>query len=194
MGTPLQTEELAEKGKAVIAKVAESALIDTVIFRDTVTFVIDRDHAHAIIAALKTDAALALNHLSDVNAVDYLEQGRTPRFDVVYHLASLDHGHRLRLRCPVGEEAEECWIDSICDLWSGASFMERETWDMFGITFKNLPDPRRILMPENWQGHPLRKDHPLGGATSYYFKQDTDEYAGEPDDLVPRIRVQDRDI
>ena len=69
-----------------------------------------------------------------------------------------------------------------------------KTDDMFGIVFNNHPDMRRIIMPDNWEGHPLRKDFPLGGSESFYYKQDTHEYAGEPNDLVPRIRVQESDV
>ena len=130
--------------------------------------------------------------LSDLTAIDYLNLARTPRFDVVYHLYSLEHYHRLRLKVPV--EEEDCSVESICDLWSGASFMEREVYDMFGIGFSGHPNLERILMPDNWKGHPLRKDFPLGGSKSFYFKHETDEYAGEPDDLVPRIRIQEGDI
>lgn len=178
----------------VLKRVGAAALIDSIIFRDELTLVVDKAWILSILQALRDDSRLAFNHLSDVTAVDYLEQGRVPRFDVVYHLYSYDHFHWIRLRVPVAEAEGECCIDSACGLWAGANFMEREAWDMFGIRFNGHPDPRRILMPDNWKGHPLRKDFPLGGATSFYFKQDTDEYAGEPDDLIPRIRVQDGDV
>jgi NADH-quinone oxidoreductase subunit C len=178
----------------VIQGIAPESIIEQIVFRDEVTFVLNKTHIASVIKALRDDLRTAFNHLSDVNAVDYLEAARVPRFDVVYHLYSLEHFHRLRLRCPVGDAEGECHIDSITGLWAGASFMERETYDMFGIVFNGHPNLTRIIMPDNWEGYPLRKDFPLGGAKSFYYKQDTDEYAGEPDDLVPRIRVQDTDI
>lgn len=191
---PLEPQELLSAATAVLKRVGSGALLQGIVFRGEVTLVVDKSLILPILKALREDARLAFNHLSDVTAVDYLEQSREPRFDVVYHLYSHIYFHWIRLRAPVGEAAEECFIDSACGLWPGANFMERETWDMFGIRFNGHPDPRRLLMPENWEGHPLRKDFPLGGATSFYYKQDTNEYAGEPDDLIPRIRVQDSDV
>lgn len=190
----LAPTELETTAAEVVRGVDAAALLDRIIFRDEVTLLVDKRFIKAVIRALRKDPRLAFDLLSDVTAVDYLELGREPRFDVVYNLYSLKHFHRLRLRVPVGEGEEECRIDSICELWAGASFMERETYDMFGIRFDGHPDLRRILMPDDWQGHPLRKDFPLGGAKSFYYKQDTNEYAGEPDDLVPRIRVQEGDV
>ena len=177
------------------------------------------ESAGAIIAPLGQALAVAdwllgqgVDYCSNVTGVDYLEREvkekvtgedgkmetvtRTmpSRMDVVYHLYSYKTFNRLRLRCPVGEQSGQNNIDSVCELWSGANFMERETFDMFGIIFNNHPDMRRIIMPDNWEGHPLRKDFPLGGSESFYYKQDTHEYAGEPNDLVPRIRVQESDV
>lgn len=190
----LAPTELEKVAAEVVQGISPAALIDRIIFRDEVTLLVAREHLKAAVKALRADARLAFDMLSDVTAVDYLELGREPRFDVVYNLYSLVHFHRLRLRVPVAEAEEACWVDSLCEIWAGASFMERETYDMFGIRFAGHPDLRRILMPEDWNGHPLRKDFPLGGAKSFYYKQDTDEYAGEPDDLVPRIRVQEGDV
>lgn len=190
----LAPTELEKTVAERIGQVEPAALLDSIIYVGEVTLVIGKPFIKPVLRALREDARLAFDFLSDVTAVDYLELARVPRFDVVYHLFSLEHGHRLRLRAPVGEGEEECQVDSVCDLWAGAAFMERETYDMFGIRFSGHPDLRRILMPDNWQGHPLRKDFPLGGAKSFYYKQDTDEYAGEPDDLIPRIRVQEEDV
>lgn len=192
---PLELTQLADvAAQAVKSAAGETALHEQIVDRGEVTLVIEKTALLPIVNALRSDPQLAMDFLSDVTAIDYLELGRVPRFDVVYHLYSLKYFHRIRLRAPVGETPEECRIDSLCGLWKGASFMERETYDLMGIVFDGHPDLRRILMPDNWEGHPLRKDHPLGGATSFYYKQDTDEYAGEPSDLIPRIRVQDGDV
>ena len=92
-----------------------------------------------------------------ITAVDYL--GQTPRFAVVYHLNSLALHHRLRVKIRVPED--EPWVHSLVDLWKSANWLERECWDMFGIRFVGHPDPRRILMYEEFVGHPLRKDYPV---------------------------------
>ena len=122
------------------------------------TIVIDRASASATFRVLRDDPALAFDLLVDVTAVDYL--GRAPRFEVVYHLYALTHGHRLRVKIPV-DEADPV-VPSLTALWKAANWLEREVWDMFGIGFDGHPDLRRILMYPEFQGHPLRKDYPVG--------------------------------
>jgi NADH-quinone oxidoreductase subunit C len=100
--------------------------------------------------------------LSDVNCADIIEDPR--RFRVAYHLFSLESGTRLRLRCwavPGDEDRPE--LESVVSVWATANWHEREVYDMFGVRFRNHPDLARILMPLDWEGHPLRRDYPLGG-------------------------------
>jgi NADH-quinone oxidoreductase subunit C len=97
--------------------------------------------------------------LSSITAVDWTPA--EPRFEVVYNLHSLDRKERLRLKCWVS--GAECEIDSVTGVWRAANWYEREVFDLFGIRFRNHPDLRRILMPSDWEGHPLRKDYPVHG-------------------------------
>jgi len=97
--------------------------------------------------------------LVSVTAVDWWPQ--EPRFEVVYHLHSIEQNERIRLKCAVGGASAE--IDSLTDVWRSANWYEREVFDLFGIGFRNHPDLRRIMMPDEWQGHPLRKDYPVHG-------------------------------
>ncbi len=105
---------------------------------------------------MRDDPALDFDFLMDVTAVDYL--GSVPRFEVVYHLYSLARNHRLRLKARVPEEDPR--IASVVPVWRGADWLERETYDMYGIRFEGHPDLRRIYLYEEFQGHPLRKDYP----------------------------------
>jgi NADH-quinone oxidoreductase subunit C len=109
---------------------------------------------------LKEDSELQMNFLVDLTAVDYL--GRDPRFEVVYHLRSMATGARLRVKAPLAdpEDGSNPVIDSVVSLWAGADWFEREVWDLYGIKFRGHPDLRRILMYEEFIGHPLRKDYP----------------------------------
>jgi len=141
---------------------------------------------------LKNDSDFQFNYLAYLTAVDNSALGAEPRYTVVYNLASLTKTHRMRVKAGVPENSPE--IDTVVGVWGGANWMEREAFDMFGIVFKGHPDLRRILMPEDWQGHPLRKDFPLGGTKSFYFKRHTNPRAGEPENLVPRIREQVSDV
>jgi len=97
--------------------------------------------------------------LSGITAVDW--SPADPRFEVVYLLHSIQRNVRLRLKCWVSET--ECEIDSVTSVWRCADWYEREVFDMFGVRFRNHPDLRRILMPNDWEGHPLRKDYPIHG-------------------------------
>ncbi|GAC1542104.1 MAG: hypothetical protein NVS2B17_20270 [Candidatus Velthaea sp.] len=114
----------------------------------------------AQVSALK---AAGFTMLLDIGGVDYLE--REPRYDVVYHLLKLGAGaggtERVRVLC--GVRHDDLVVPTICDLWPNANWPEREIYDLFGITFANHPDMRRIQMPDEWVGHPLRKDYPLRG-------------------------------
>lgn len=121
------------------------------------TVAVDREAAPAFFRALRDRPELAFNFLVDVTAVDFL--GRSPRFEVVYHLYSLTHNGRLRVKIRVGEQ--DPWVYSLHDLWKSADWLEREAWDMFGIRFVGHPDLRRILLYEEFVGHPLRKDYPF---------------------------------
>ena len=117
--------------------------------------------AHDRLSALKAEG---YNVLVDLTCVDYLPQGKTPRFDVIYRVMKLDletgnDGGRLEIHCGVGSEPV---LRSVMDLWPIADWLEREVWDMFGVKFADRPDIKRLLMYEEFAGHPLRKDYPIG--------------------------------
>jgi len=99
------------------------------------------------------------NRLSGVTAVDWYPT--EPRFEIVYLLHSIERNERLRLKCRLPSDHAE--IDSVTGVWPGANWYEREVFDLFGVVFLNHPDLRRIMMPEDWDGHPLRKDYPVTG-------------------------------
>ena len=116
-------------------------------------------HWRAVAQFLRDDLETALNMFIDLTCVDRL--GRTPRFDVVMHLYSVDKKHRVRLLAGVPEENPS--IDSLVALWPGANWFEREAFDLYGVRFVGHPDLRRILMYPEFVGHPLRKDFPKEG-------------------------------
>jgi len=105
---------------------------------------------------LRDDETLRFEMLADLTAVDFPH--REPRFEVVYHLYSIEKKHRVRIKAPVS--ASDCVIDSICEVWPSANWLEREVFDMYGIRFAGHPDLRRLLLYDEFEGHPLRKDYP----------------------------------
>jgi len=158
--------DMAENNRAVVKlkdKFA-SSILDVKEFRGEVTVTVRKEDIVEICRFLKT--ALSYNLLTDVTAVDYL--GKEPRFLVVYNLYSIPNKDRLRLKAPVAEE--DCSIDTVSVVWQTANWLEREAYDLFGIIFKNHPDLRRILMTDDWVGHPLRKDYPLQGPGRESYK------------------------
>ena len=134
-------------------------VLDALLFRGDDILMLDRAGLRESFRFFKEDSKLRLDFLSDITAVDYWKK-KEPRFEVVYQVLPLRGGRRLRVRVPVPEE--DATVDSLTPLWKGANFLEREVWDLFGISFIDHPDLRRILLYEEFRGHPLRKDYPLG--------------------------------
>ena len=135
------------------------AVEETVCFRDEHTIRVKREHLLAVSRFLKEDPAGTFNFLSDLCGVDY--RGREPRFEVVYHLYSMEHKHRLRMKVSLSES--DLSIPSVTSIWRTANWHERECFDLLGITFSDHPDLTRILTPDGFKEHPLRKDFPLRG-------------------------------
>jgi NADH-quinone oxidoreductase subunit C len=137
-----------------------ATVVSTHSYRGDDTVVVDGTNALATLTKLRDDPEVAMNFLSDLTAVDYF--GREPRFEVVYHLKSFKNGGRLRVKAPLAdpEDGSNPSIDTVTPLWATANWMEREVWDLYGIKFRGHPDMRRILMYEEFVGHPLRKDYP----------------------------------
>ncbi|MBI4746499.1 MAG: NADH-quinone oxidoreductase subunit C [Deltaproteobacteria bacterium] len=145
----------------VVQKIKErfpDSFLDSYSFRDENTVIIKKEDLVAVCRYLKSDPELSFDFLSDLCGVDYM--GRETRFEVVYHLFSISKRHRIRLKAMVGEGEK---ISSVTGIWSTSDWHEREAFDMYGIIFEGHPNLTRILMPENWDGHPLRKDYPLKG-------------------------------
>ena len=126
------------------------------------TALVDLRAVPEVLQFCRDDAALRFDMLMDLTAVDYLTYpGRedAPRFEVVYHLYSVPHNHRVRIKAGVEEEAPV--VPSAVPLWPIANWLEREVWDMYGLRFADHPDLRRLLLYEQFEGHPLRKDYPV---------------------------------
>jgi NADH-quinone oxidoreductase subunit C len=150
--------EVAQKpDAAAVAEFDASALEDGKLDRGELTLVIRPDRLTPVCEFLK--AKRAFRFLSDITAVDWYPT--EPRFEVVYQLFCHERKERLRLKCRVSGELPE--LPSVVSVWSAANWYEREVFDLFGIRFAGHPHLRRIMMPDDWQGHPLRKDYPVTG-------------------------------
>ena len=121
------------------------------------TMYVSRDDVPAVMAALRNREQFAFNFLAELTAADFWP--REPRFELIYILVSIAHRQRLRLK--VRLHGHDAHVATVSDLWPAANWLEREVWDLFGIAFDGHPDPRRLLMPEDWDGYPLRKDYPV---------------------------------
>jgi NADH-quinone oxidoreductase subunit C len=137
-------------------------VLETYEHRGDATLVVERTALVDVLRYCRDEQPLAFDVLMDLTAVDNLKYpGREdgPRFEVVYHLYSLAHNHRVRVKTRVDED--DAQVPTAVDLWPIANWFEREVWDMFGVRFAGHPDPRRLLMYEEFVGHPLRKDYPI---------------------------------
>ena len=129
-----------------------------------ITIIVPREQISAICAFLKTAPGLEFNMLSDICGADRGPE-EEPRFEVNYHLFSTTKYHRLRLKVLLNEDDPR--VPSVTGVWRTANWHERETYDMFGVIFDGHPDLRRILLPDDWDGHALRNDFPLRGYEPY---------------------------
>jgi NADH-quinone oxidoreductase subunit C len=142
-----------------------SLISDVVRFRNETTIHVSPPAFREVCAYLREHDRLSFNMLTDVTAVDMLRLRTSPRFDIVALLYSLNNRVRLRIKAGVNDGEP---VPSLVPLWAGADWLERETYDMFGIIFEGHPNLRRILLPDDWdEGFPLRKDYPLRGWKEY---------------------------
>ncbi|OGI47512.1 MAG: NADH-quinone oxidoreductase subunit C [Candidatus Muproteobacteria bacterium RIFCSPHIGHO2_01_FULL_65_16] len=169
------------------------ALVDARTDRGELTLEVRREDIVTVCRALRDDPALAFEQLIDLCGVDYLDYGREsasgarpgPRFAVVYHLLSLGHNRRLRLRARLADEAP--LIASVTEIWSAANWYEREAFDLFGIMFDGHPDLRRILTDYGFSGHPFRKDFPLIGNVEVRYDAEKQRVVYEPVTIEQRV-------
>lgn len=141
-----------------ISKAYPEAIEEAVDFRGEKTLIIRKEDIKSVCQLLREDEDLQYNFLTDIVADDMLPE--FPRFAVSYQLNSLDNNHRIRLRTWV--EDPEDGPETVGTIWPIATWLEMEVWDLMGIRFKDNDSLRRLFLPEDWQGHPLRKDYPLG--------------------------------
>jgi NADH-quinone oxidoreductase subunit C len=133
------------------------AVLECHAHRGDETAVVARDAFLDMAQFLKEDPGFLMEMLMDLTVVDGLDLKWSPRFEAVYHFYSVTHNHRLRVKVRVGER--DPWMPTLTGLWPAADWFEREAWDMFGIRFAGHPNLKRILMYEEFKGHPLRKDY-----------------------------------
>jgi NADH-quinone oxidoreductase subunit C len=157
-------EVVAENATALaISQQLPDAIVDAQIAVDGPVFFIEPTQILAVCQFLKN---AGFERASGITAVDWWP--KEPRFEVIYLLHSLRQNTRLRLSIRLGEHDE---IESVCPVWRGANWYEREVFDLFGITFRNHPNLERIMMPADWEGYPLRKDYPVHGHKYSYQEE-----------------------
>ena len=152
------------------------AIQKTAEFRGTLNLYVNPQAIVEVARFLRDDPDLSYNFLDNLCGVDYL--GRDPRFEVVYHLLSHKNRHLICLKVGLPERAPS--VPTLTGLWATANWQERETFDLFGIIFTGHPGLQRILMPDDWEGYPLRKDVPLGGEEVAFTFNEDQVYAHKP--------------
>jgi NADH-quinone oxidoreductase subunit C len=166
------TRRIAKKQKALhpdnsaeFKALADAALAGEIVatkrFRDQDFITVRKERILDILLVMRDHPDCAYDLVSDILGLDLLGFDKEPRFEVVYSLFSLKTYRRIVIKAQVDED--DPTIDSAAEVWTAAPWPEREIYDLFGIHFNNHPDLRRIMMPDDWVGHPLRKDYPLGG-------------------------------
>lgn len=154
-------DEIYDRLVALVADPVEQVVVD----RGELTFTVSRDRLLEVMQTLRDDAFLRFEFLASVSGVHYPEDAEA-ELHVVYHMQSMTHNRRLRLEVTAPEADPH--VPSVVAIYPTADWHEREVWDMFGVIFDGHPHLTRILMPDDWVGHPQRKDYPLGGIPIEY--------------------------
>jgi NADH-quinone oxidoreductase subunit C len=186
MDKALDIQALEKLAEHIHAKVGDKVLEQAVQFRE-LTLVCSLTHILDVLKFLRDDSKCQFRILLDVCGVDWPE--KEPRFEVVYHLLSVKHNQRVAIKVPVSEGDS---VPSATGLFSSANWYERETYDMFGISFENHPDLRRILTDYDFDGFPLRKDFPVEGKVEIYYDEKEERVAYKPVDLPQEYRHFDK--
>ena len=176
---------LADQARNQLADLIESA---EVAFNE-LNLVVSKDKLLDTCLALRDGDPFSCEELIDLTGVDYSEYGDGkwpgPRFAVVYHLLSIKHNHRIRLKVYV--DGEPPLVDSVINIWNAADWYEREAFDLFGIIFEGHPDLRRILTDYGFVGHPFRKDFPLIGNVEMRYDPEKQRVVYQPVSIEPRV-------
>lgn len=178
----MDTAGLRDLGEHVATSLSDYVFAAEVA-RDELTVDARADQVVRVLKFLKDDPRCRFEQLTDLCGVDYPE--RDPRFDVVYHLLSLSHNCRLRLKVGVNEDQP---VPSATEIYPSAGWWERETWDLYGIYFAGNPDLRRLLTDYGFDGHPLRKDFPLTGYVELRYDSEQKRVVYEPVKLTQEFR------
>ena len=162
MGLEIVTESSSQKANVVVESLRSwnpRAVAEVLEFRGETTVVVPLELLRAAAERCRAESKLQFNLLTDATCVDRYPV--EPRFELNYHLVSIPRRDRVRLR--VNLSGDDPVVDSLVTVWPGANWLEREIFDLFGIRFLGHPDLRRILLPEDWEGYPLRRDYPVEG-------------------------------
>lgn len=178
---------MAQRVLEFLQRERAAALVETGSYAGDEIAVVQREHIIDVLTLLRDHAETKMNMLTDLTVVDYL--GQEPRFEVVYQLYSIPLKHRVRVKVRIGDAEDECWVPSAAGLWHAANWAEREAWDLYGVRFEGHPDLRRILMYDEFIGHPLRKDYPQNGRQPLIRRPD----APSTDDQTTRLLSNSHD-
>jgi len=162
VGLEIVTESSSQNANVVVECLrswSQQAVAEVIEFRGETTVVVPRDLLRAVAERCRADAKLQFNLLTDATCVDRYPV--EPRFELNYHLVSIPRRDKVRLQVQLS--GQDPVVDSLVPVWPGANWLEREIFDLFGIRFSGHPDLRRILLPEDWEGYPLRRDYPVEG-------------------------------
>lgn len=183
----------------VVGEALGGLVRSSVVAIDELTIEIDPAEVAGVLRTLRDDPSLRFEQLIDLCGVDYttygtesqapeaVEQAVTPELAVVYHLLSVTHNHRIRVRARLAPENPE--VASVVSLWPVANWFEREAFDLYGIVFHGHPDLRRLLTDYGFIGHPFRKDFPISGHVEMRFDEDKGRVVYQPVSIEPRVLV-----